>query len=117
EIIVARSHRAAVLLRRLCLRLAPPRHRFEGRADVGHFLHAFTDAGEVGIRLDATRPVQVERARLVPVDAAGADGIVDQPALLDEALHMRIAALVEDGLRDAVHGSSPPGILAVLTSW
>src|SRR5207249_3168644 len=42
--------------------------------------------------------------RLVPVDAVGADDVVDEPALLLETAHMRLAALVEDGLQGTVHG-------------
>ena len=52
-------------------------------------------------------PRDVDRARLVPVDAVGADDVVEQPALLLEPLHMRLAALVHDRLRDALHEILP----------
>ena len=42
-------------------------------------------------------PCMIERARLVPIDAVGADDVVDEPALLVEAAHMRLAALIENG--------------------
>ena len=109
EVVVARGHLVAGLLGGLRLGLAPARHRLEGRADVGHLLHPLADAGEVGVGLVAAGAVEIERARLVPVDAVGADDVVEEPALLLEAAHMRLAALVEDGMRwlDHVHHISP----------
>ena len=104
EIIVARRHLAVGLLGGLGLGFAPARHRLECRADVGHLLHALADHREIGIGLVAARAAEIERARLIPVDAVGADDVVDQPALLDKALHVRLAALVQNGLRGAIHG-------------
>ena len=107
EIIVARGDLAAGLLGGLGLGLAPARHRLERRRDVGHLLDALADAGDVGAALRSARARDVNRARLVPVDAVGADDVVEQPALLLEALHMRLAALVHDRLRDALHEILP----------
>src|SRR6202042_2242612 len=86
----------------------------EGRADIGHLLHPLADAGEIGIGLDPAGGVDIERPRLVPIDAVGADDIVDEPALLVEASHMRLAALIADrrkGLLRAAHGVTLPETL------
>ena len=109
EIVVARGDLVADLLGRLGLGLAPARNRLESRADIRHLLHALADAGEIGVGLVAAGAVEIKRARLVPVDAVGADDVVDEPALLLVAAHMRLAALVEHGMRwlDHVHHISP----------
>ncbi len=103
EIVVARGDLVADLLGRLRLGLAPACNRLEGGTDIRHLLHALADAGEVGVGLVAARAVEIERARLVPVDAVGADDVVDEPALLLVAAHMRLAALVEHGMRWLYH--------------
>ena len=109
EVVVARRHLAIGLLGRFRLRLAPARNCLEGGSDVGHLLDALTDAGEIGGSFDAARSVEIERAWLVPVDAVGADDVVDEPALLLEPAHMRLPALVQNrlGLADHVHHISP----------
>jgi len=107
EIIVARGDVAAGLLGGLGLGLSPPRHRLERRRNVGHLLDALADTRDVGAALRAAGARDVHRARLVPVDAVGADDVVEQPALLLEALHMRLAALVHDRLRNALHQILP----------
>ncbi len=89
EEIVARGHLVIGLRRGVGLGFAALGHGGEGRADIGHLLHALADAGKIGIGLDAARQMDVERARLVPVDAVGADDIVDQPALRVETAHLR----------------------------
>ena len=103
EIVVARSHLVVSLLRGPSLGFAAAGDGFEGRSDVGHLLHALADDREIRIGLVAAGRVQIERARLVPVDAVSADDVVDEPALLDKALHVRLAALVQNGLRGAIH--------------
>src|SRR5262249_23127222 len=92
-------------LGRFCLGLAPARDRLEGRADVRHLLHPLADAGEISVGLVAAGTAEVERARLVPVDAVGADDVVEEPTLRLEAAHVRLAALVQNRLRwaDYVH--------------
>ena len=120
EVVVARGHLVAGLLGGVGLGLAPARHRLEGGADIGHLLHPLADAGEVGVGLVAARPVHVERARLVPVDAVGADDVVEQPALLLEAANMRLAALFEDGLgrhRTFMTGLSSVRCMRESVSW
>src|SRR5215831_9698067 len=109
EVIVARGHPAIGLLGRFCLGLAPARDRLEGRADVRHLLHPLADAGEIGVGLVAAGTAEIERARLVPVDAVGADDVVEEPTLRLEAAHVRLAALVQNRLRwaDYVHHISP----------
>src|SRR5262249_59799067 len=82
---------------------APARDRFESGTDVRHFLHPLADAGEIGVGLVAAWTAQIERGRWVRVDAVGADDVVDEPALLLEAAHMRLAALVQNRLRRADH--------------
>src|SRR5262249_61819470 len=91
------------------LGLAPACHRLEGRTDVGHLLHALADASKIGVGLVAAGTAEIERARLVPVDAVGADDVVEEPTLRLEAAHMRLAALVQNRLRwaDHVHHISP----------
>src|SRR5262249_60676078 len=112
-LVVARRTLAIVLPLRFGFGLAPARHRLEGGTDVGHLLPPLADAGEIGVGFDAARSVEVERAWLVPVDAVGADDVVDQPALLLEPAHMRLAALVQNrlGLADHVH-QFPPVVAA-----
>src|SRR5262249_1622380 len=68
-----------------------------------HFLHALADAGEIGVGLVAAGTAEIERARLVPVDAVGADDVVEEPTLRLEAAHVRLAALVQNRLRWADH--------------
>ncbi len=112
EEIVARGDLAVGLRRGIGLGLAAARDGGKGRADIGHLLHPLANAGEIGIGLDAARQMDVERARLVPIDAVGADDVVDQPALLVEAAHARRAALIENGrkaLLRAVHALPPIG--------
>src|SRR4029079_11382220 len=57
--------------------------------------------------LSAARARDVHRARLVPVDAVRTDDVVEQPALLLEPLHMRLASLVHDRWRNALHEFLP----------
>src|SRR5207247_1043994 len=68
-------------------RLAPPRRRLERGRDVGELLHALPDGGDVGGRFRAERGRKSGQARLVPVDAVGADDVVENPALLGPAPH------------------------------
>src|SRR5215475_7028451 len=103
EVIVARGHPAIGLLGGFRLGLAPACHRLERWADVRHLLHALADAGEIGVGLVAARTAEIERARLVPVDAVGADNVVEEPTLRLEAAHVRLAALVQNWLRWADH--------------
>ena len=103
EVVVARGDLVIGLFGGFRLGLAPAGDRLEGRPDVGHLLHPLADAGEIGVGLVAARSAQIERARLVPVDAVGADDVVEQPALLLEAAHVRLAALVEHGLHRTIH--------------
>src|SRR5262249_2935886 len=58
----------------------------EGRADVGHLLYPGADRREVGIGLDPARGGEIDRTRLVPIDAVGANDVVERPALRGEAL-------------------------------
>src|SRR5262249_24716568 len=97
--VVARRPRAIGFLGGFGLGLAPPRHRLEGRADVGHLLHALADAGEIGVGLVAAGTAEIERARLVPVDAIGADDVVEEPTLRLGAAHVQLATLVQNRLR------------------
>jgi len=83
---VTRGDRVAGGLGGAGLGLAPFRHAFEGRADVGHFLHARANSGEIGIGFDAAGRRQIDRSRLIPVDAIGPNDVVERPALLREAL-------------------------------
>src|SRR5262245_44535562 len=108
EVVVARGHLVIGLLGRLRLGLAPARDRLEGGPDVRHLLHPLADTRKIGVRLVAARAAEIERARLVPVDAVGADDVVEEPALLLEAAHVRLAARVENRLRwiDDVHRMS-----------
>src|SRR5262249_38580513 len=68
-----------------------------------HLLDALWDARESGVGLVAAGTAEIERARLVPVDAVGADDVVEEPTLRFEAAHMRLAALVQNRLRWADH--------------
>ena len=111
EEIVARGDFMVGESRGVGLRLAAAGDSGECRADVRHLLHPLADAGEVGIGLDAARPMDIKRARLVPIDAVGADDVVDHPALLVEAPHMRLAALIaygRKGLLRAIHDVTLP---------
>ena len=112
EEIVARGDLVIGLRCGIGLGLAPPRHGGERRADIGHLLDPLADAGEIGVGLDAARPVDIERARLVPIDAVGADDVVDEPALGVEPAHARRAAMIanrRESLAGAVHGRPPMG--------
>src|SRR5262249_27661975 len=71
--IVARGDRIAVGLGGASLGLAPFRRAFEGRTDVGHFLHARANGGEIGIGFDAAGGGEIDRSRLIPVDAIGSN--------------------------------------------
>jgi len=104
EIIVARGHEMAGRLGRLGLGFAAARDCRERGPDVRHLLHPLADTGKIRVGLDAARCIQIKRARLIPVDAIGADDIVEQPTLRVEAAHLRLAALIEDGLGRAIHG-------------
>ena len=84
--IVARGDRIAVGLGGAGLGLAPFRRAFEGRADVGHFLHARANGREIRIGFHAAGRRQIDRSRLIPVDAIGPNDVVERPALLREAL-------------------------------
>src|SRR5262249_58978274 len=97
EEIIARRDFAIGLRRGIGLGLAAARHRRKGRADIGHFLHPLADAGEIGIGFDAAGQMDVQRTWLIPIDAIGANNIVDEPALLLEAAHPRRTAAVENG--------------------
>src|SRR5262249_55675634 len=107
--VVARRHLTVGLLGRFRLGLAPARDRLECGTDIRHLLHPLADAREIGVGFDAAWSVEVERSWLVPVDAVGADDVVDEPALLLEPAHVRLAALVEYrlGLADHVHRILP----------
>ena len=107
EIVIARGDLVARLLRSLRLGLAAARHRLEGRRDVAHLLDALANADDVRGALRPARRADIDRARLVPVDAVGANGVVEQPALLLKPLHVRLAALVHDRLRYAFHEIPP----------
>ena len=87
--VVARGDEAALGLGVARLGLAPLGGALERRADIGHLLHAGADRGEIRVGFDAARRGQIDRARLVPVDAVGADDVVERPALLGEALRGR----------------------------
>jgi hypothetical protein len=91
EVIVARGDRSAVRFGGARLGLAPARAVGESRLDVGVFPDALADGGKIGAGLDAAGGVQVERARLVPIDADRAEHIVERPALLGPAPHLRLA--------------------------
>src|SRR4051794_24391301 len=107
EIVVARRDHAAGLFSTLGLRFAAHRDRLEGRRDIGHLLDPLAHDMDVGLAFHAAGAGDVDRARLVPVDTVGADDVVEQPALVLEPLHMRLAALVHDRLRDALHEILP----------
>src|SRR6202008_2804525 len=94
---------------RFYLSIVPARDRLEGGADVRHLLDPLADAGEIGVGLVAAGTAEIERARLVPVDAVGADDVVEEPSLRLEAAHVWLAALVQNRLRwaDHVHHISP----------
>jgi len=83
--VVARGDGVAFRLGGARLGLAPLRRAFEGGADIGHFLHAGADRGEIGVGFDAARRGEIDGARLIPVDAVGANDIIDGPALLRES--------------------------------
>jgi hypothetical protein len=91
------------------LGLAPFRRAFEGRADVGHFLHARANGREIRIGFHATGRRQIDRSRLIPVDAIGPNDVVERPALLREALgrgrHLCLGAC--DTMRDCQGCSGP----------
>ena len=106
EEIIARGDLAIGLGGGIGLGLAAARHRRKGRTDVGHFLHPLANAGEIGIGFDAARQMDVQRARLIPIDAIGPNDVVDEPALLVEATDLRRTATIENGretLLRAVH--------------
>src|SRR5262249_4503083 len=67
----------------------PARNSVECRANVGEFAHLLADAGEIGAGFDAAGRVQIERARLVPVDAVGRNDVVEGPKLVDPAPRAR----------------------------
>ena len=108
EVIVARGDHLVGFLGETRALLAAARGRFEGRADIGHLLDALADRGEIGERFDAARRLQIERARLVPIDAVRLDDVVDRPALLAEAAAMRLADMLDDRLRMGSCSSSYP---------
>ena len=91
EIIVARGDRRAIVLRSPRLGFAATRGVGEGRLDIGVFLDALADRGEVGAALDAAGGVEIERARLVPVDADRTEHVVERPALRGPAPHLGFA--------------------------
>ncbi len=107
EIVVARRDHAAGLFGALGLRFAAHRDRLERRRDVGHLLDPLAHDMDVGLAFHAAWAGDVDRSRLIPVDTVGADDIVEQPALVLEPLHMRLAALVHDRLRNALHEILP----------
>jgi hypothetical protein len=118
EIIVARADHLIGFLGKPRALLAPPGGRFESRADIRHLLDALADRREIGERFDAARRLQIERARLVPIDAVRLDDVVDRPALLAEAAATRLADMFHDRLRMRcahlfVLRSSPSFIAAV----
>ena len=125
EEIVARGDFAIGLRGGIGLGLAAPGDRGEGGADIGHLLHPLADTGEIGIGLDAARRMDIERTRLIPIDAVGADDIVDEPALLVETAHLRRAAMLENGRKSLLrpvhafppvpgwHNHRPPAIEAL----
>src|SRR5262249_61388694 len=81
EVVLARGDRLLLLLRRPRPLLAPPRHRLEGRREVGQLLDALANDLEVSSRLRPARRRQVPRAPLVEVHADRANRRVEQPAL------------------------------------
>ena len=91
EIIVARGDRRAVRLGGPRLGFAAARGVGEGQLDVGVFLDALADRGEVRAALDAAGGVEIERARLVPVDADRTEHVVERPALRGPAPHLGFA--------------------------
>src|ERR1019366_1045984 len=103
EVVVARRHLPIGFLRGFGFGFAATSDRLEGRADVSHLFHAFADACEIGSGLVAAWAAQIQRTWLVPIDAVGADNIVEEPALLVKTLHMRLAALVYDWLLCVIH--------------
>src|SRR5262249_33436041 len=104
--------RAAGFVRGFRLGLAPSRYRFEGRRNVGHLLDALADAGDVGQSFGPARAGDIDGSRLVPIDAVRSHGIVEDPALVLDPLHARLAALVHDRLRNALHEIPPWSLLA-----
>ena len=88
EIVVARGNQFAGIVRRACLGFAAARGGCKGRRDVGVFFDALADALKVGIGFGAAGRVVGDAARLIPIDADGADDVVDQPALLGPAFGM-----------------------------
>jgi hypothetical protein len=87
--VVARRHEIALGFPLARLGLSSFRGALEGRADVGHFLHAGADGREIGIGLDPARGGEIDRSRLVLVDPIGANDIVESPPLLGETLGRR----------------------------
>src|SRR5262249_46904657 len=85
EVALARGRQVAILLRRLRLGLAPPRHGLEGRRGVRQPRDASANGREVRVRLPPHARREVDRARLVPVHPYRANGVVEEPPLLGEA--------------------------------
>src|SRR5260370_17492603 len=89
EEVLARRHQLARRLSSTGLCLSTPCSRFEGWRGVREFLDALPDRGEIRDRLDAAGRAQIDRARLVPIDAIGTDAVLNEPPLLDPAARVR----------------------------
>ena len=106
EEVVARRDLVIGKCRCIGLGLATPRYRGKGRTDIGHLLHPLADAGKIRVGFNAARRVDIERPRLIPVDAVGANDIVDQPALFIETAYLRRAAMIENRRENLAAGDS-----------
>jgi hypothetical protein len=93
EVVLARGHELAGLLRRRRPCLAPACRRLEGRRDVGVLLHPLADRRHVGKDLGSDRAHQAGQAPLIPFDAVRANDIIEDPALLGPAPHARLATI------------------------
>ncbi len=85
EIIVARGNVFTGIFGGACFGFTAARGGFKRGRNIGIFFHALTDAGKIGVSLGAARRVVADRARLIPIHAHRADGVVEQPALLGPA--------------------------------
>jgi hypothetical protein len=97
EPIVPRRDQRTLGLGRARLGLSPLRGAFERRPDIGHLLHPRADRREIRIRFRPAWRRQIHRSRLVPVNAVGADHIVQRPPLLEIPLRIGLAWLPSQG--------------------
>ena len=93
EIVGACGDALPILFGFFCLGFATAGRCFKSGREVGKLLHALTNAGEVGVSLDAAGHVIADGARLIPVGAVGADDVIDKPALFFPAFDVRFAAI------------------------